>query len=277
MVGAVVSVVLPELLSCLAEYRLLFFGALLLVVLWLAPDGVLGTLARLWRRVDPRTAVSDGFDVARLPRRRQRAARRSSCATSASPSAASRRRPASASPRSPGKVTSVIGPNGAGKTTVLNMIGGFYRPDTGSIRLGDRELAGAPAWKVARAGIARTYQTTKLFGTLSVLDNVLIALRRGRLGEPCRRTRHRARIATPPRRCSPSSAITDRSSTPAGDLPHVDRRLVEIARALATRPRVLLLDEPAAGLMRADKDSLEPAAAPASPISASPSSWSSTT
>ena len=82
----------------------------------------------------------------------------------------------------PGKVTSVIGPNGAGKTTVLNMIGGFYRPDTGSIRLGDAELAGAPAWKVARAGIGRTYQTTKLFETMSVLDNVLIAMRRGRLG-----------------------------------------------------------------------------------------------
>ena len=76
----------------------------------------------------------------------------------------------------PGRITSLIGPNGAGKTTVLNIIGGFYVPDKGSIRLGSQELAGLPAWKVARAGVARTYQTTKLFETMSVLDNVLVAL-----------------------------------------------------------------------------------------------------
>ncbi|HMG53744.1 MAG TPA: ATP-binding cassette domain-containing protein, partial [Kofleriaceae bacterium] len=80
-----------------------------------------------------------------------------------------------------GRVTALIGPNGAGKTTVLNLIGGFYRPDSGSIRLGERELAGRAAWKVARAGIARTYQTTQLFANMTVIDNVLVALRGGRL------------------------------------------------------------------------------------------------
>ena len=155
----------------------------------------------------------------------------------------------------PGKVTSVIGPNGAGKTTVLNMIGGFYRPDSGSIRLGDTELAGAPAWRVARAGIARTYQTTKLFGTMSVIDNVLIALRRGRLGSMRRNRGVRAR-STRRRSAARLRRLSRRARRAAGDLPHVDRRLVEIARALAMRPRVLLLDEPAAGLMRADKDAL---------------------
>src|SRR6185503_7630919 len=84
----------------------------------------------------------------------------------------------------PGRVTALIGPNGAGKTTVLNMIGGFYRPDAGSIRLGARELAATSASTVARTGIARTYQTTQLFGSLSVLDNVLLGFRRGRLGNP---------------------------------------------------------------------------------------------
>jgi branched-chain amino acid transport system ATP-binding protein/branched-chain amino acid transport system permease protein len=253
VVGAVVIVVLPELISSLAEYRLLIFGALLLVVLWLAPEGVLGTLARRLGKISPRTAERSDFDIAAFLGRREpptleveglgidfggiRAA--ADVAFSAEP----------------GHVTAVIGPNGAGKTTVLNMIGGFYRPGSGSIRLGNRDLAGVPAWKAARAGIARTYQTTQLFASLTVLDNVLVGLRRGRLGNPL------AGAATPHELKTGEGLLTFTGYTgaldvPAGDLAHVDRRLVEIARALATAPSVLLLDEPAAGLMRADKAAL---------------------
>ena len=254
VVGALVSVVLPELLSGLAEYRLLFFGAALLVILWVAPEGVLGLLARLWPRRDSAMAVSTPFDVGAF-------------LTPAGPPGALEVRDlgitfggikaatAVTFTAPPGKVTSVIGPNGAGKTTVLNLIGGFYRPDSGSIRLGERELAGRAAWKVARAGIARTYQTTKLFATMSIVDNVLIALRRGRLGSMA------ADAASRGDRDAAEALLAfvgyhGSLSTPAGDLPHVDRRLVEIARALTMRPRVLLLDEPAAGLMRSDKDAL---------------------
>ena len=254
VVGALVSVVLPELLSGLAEYRLLFFGAALLVILWVAPEGVLGLLARLWPRRDSAMAVSTPFDVGAF------------LTPAVAPGALEVRdlgitfggikaATAVTFTAPPGKVTSVIGPNGAGKTTVLNLIGGFYRPDSGSIRLGERELAGSPAWKVARAGIARTYQTTKLFATMSIIDNVLIALRRGRLGSMA------ADAASPADRDAAEALLAfvgyhGSLSVPAGDLPHVDRRLVEIARALAMRPRVLLLDEPAAGLMRSDKDAL---------------------
>jgi branched-chain amino acid transport system ATP-binding protein len=253
-VGAAITVVLPELLSHLAEYRLLFFGVLLLAVLWLAPEGVLGTVARLFRRLDPRAADAGHFDVAAF------------LAADGNPAplkvgnigitfggikAASN----VSFDAEPGKVTSVIGPNGAGKTTVLNMIGGFYRPDIGSVRLGLEELAGAPAWKVARAGIGRTYQTTKLFETMSVLDNVLIAMRRGRLGSML------SAVATNADEEAAEALIAfvgyhGALARLAGDLPHVDRRLVEIARALAMRPRVLLLDEPAAGLMASDKEAL---------------------
>jgi branched-chain amino acid transport system ATP-binding protein len=254
VVGALVSVVLPELLSSLAEYRLLFFGASLLVILWVAPAGVLGLLARLWRRREPSVVAATAFDVAAFLAPKGAAGTlevRDLGITFGGIKAAS----AVSFTALPGKVTSVIGPNGAGKTTVLNLIGGFYRPDSGSIRLGERELAGSPAWKVARAGIARTYQTTKLFATMSIIDNVLIALRRGRLGSMA------ADAASPADRDAAEALLAfvgyhGSLSVPAGDLPHVDRRLVEIARALAMRPRVLLLDEPAAGLMRSDKDAL---------------------
>jgi ABC-type branched-subunit amino acid transport system ATPase component len=153
----------------------------------------------------------------------------------------------------PGRITSIIGPNGAGKSTVLNLACGFYRPDRGSIRLAGREMAGLPSHAVARAGIARTYQTTQLFSHMSVIDNVLVALRRGRLAT--------CDLLAPDR--DPELAAHAESllafvgygaalDCPAGALPHVDKRLVEIARALGTAPSVLALDEPAAGLDRGD-------------------------
>ncbi|HEV7879721.1 MAG TPA: branched-chain amino acid ABC transporter ATP-binding protein/permease [Bradyrhizobium sp.] len=253
-VGAAVTVVLPEMLSNLAEYRLLFFGILLLVVLWLAPEGILGTIARLFRRVDPRAADPQGFDIAAFLAPVAASEPLEVCDIGITFGGIKAASGVSFSAQ-PGRITSVIGPNGAGKTTVLNMIGGFYRPDAGSIRLGNTELAGAPAWKVARAGIARTYQTTKLFQTMSVLDNVLIAMRRGRLGSMLSAAADEADQRAGEGLLS-FVGYHDALARTAGDLAHVDRRLVEIARALAMRPRVLLLDEPAAGLMASDKDSL---------------------
>jgi len=254
LIGAAVTVLLPELLSFLAEYRLLFVGILLLVVLWIAPEGIIGTLARYVRRIDPAVANANeprlsaflAPDVIQHDLLVQGIGISFGGITAASDVTFAAR---------PGRILSLIGPNGAGKTTVLNMIGAFYRPDAGSIRLGTVELAGVPAWRAARAGIARTYQTTQLFADMSVLDNVLMALRRGNLGSPLAgsagaqdRTLAEALLAF----VGYQGAI----AAPASSLPHVDRRLVEIARALATRPRALLLDEPAAGLMRADKTAL---------------------
>jgi branched-chain amino acid transport system ATP-binding protein len=254
LVGAIVTVMIPELLSQLAEYRLLFVGVLLLAVLWLAPEGIIGTVARYFRRADPAAADAGPFDLssylsngivgeALVVRGIGISFGGVTAATDVSFIA------------EPGRITSVIGPNGAGKTSVLNMIGGFYRPNAGSIRLGGAELAGAPAWRIARAGIARTYQTTQLFGDMSVLDNILVASRRGYLGGPL------VGAATLDDSKAAESLLAfvgyhGPLAAMAHDLPHVDRRLVEIARALATRPRVLLLDEPAAGLMRSDKTAL---------------------
>ena len=161
----------------------------------------------------------------------------------------------------PGAITSLIGPNGAGKTTVLNMIGGFYRPDAGTIRLGDTELAGAPAWRIARAGIARTYQTTQLFGAMSVLDNVLIALRRRAAWQSASEQRKR-RQTERAEACSRSSAITARSQRSPATC-RMSTGGWSKSRARSRRGRsVLLLDEPAAGLMRADKAALAQADPP---------------
>ena len=253
-VGATITVVLPELLSGLAEYRLLFFGALLLVVLWLAPEGVIGTIARAVPRREKHKPVAGGFDASRFlaaDGTHQPLAVSELGISFGGIKAATR-----VSFRAEGaKITSLIGPNGAGKTTVLNLIGGFYRPDAGSIRLGGNELAGVPAWRIARAGIGRTYQTTQLFGTLTVAENVLVAMRRGRLGAPFAK----AATADDLRTAEGLLAFVGYRGSPvarAEQLPHVDRRLVEIARALASRPRLLLLDEPAAGLGRTDKTAL---------------------
>jgi branched-chain amino acid transport system ATP-binding protein len=221
------------------------------MVLWLAPEGVLGFLSRRLGGRDGATARLQDFSLHAF-------------LTPASPTKALsidglsiafggvRAATSVALTAEPGRITALIGPNGAGKTTVLNLIGGFYQPDAGSIRLGDSELAGASAARVARAGIARTYQTTQLFGSLSALDNVLIGLRRGRLGNPLAPA-----AGSSERRAAEGLLACVGYKGPLGlaaaELPHVDRRLVEIARALAIRPSVLLLDEPAAGLMRADK------------------------
>jgi ABC-type branched-subunit amino acid transport system ATPase component len=156
-----------------------------------------------------------------------------------------------------GSITSLIGPNGAGKTTALNMLSGFYKPTSGGFRLGTTPLQGLRAFRIARAGVARTYQTSQLFGSLSVEDNVALALGRGTLGRFLGAQRFRAAPArAQARQLLAFCGYAGASDTPAADLAHVDRRLVEIARALATSPQALLLDEPAAGLSREDKAQL---------------------
>ncbi len=256
LVGAVVVGLLPELLSGLEEYRLLFFGALLLVVLWAAPDGVVGGLrrlrARLWP-VAPPPAEAAGAALGLHPR-----ARAGLEAQGITMRFGGVRAVGELGLRAEaGQVTSLIGPNGAGKSTALNVLGGFYQPTAGRFALGATELAGLSAVRIARAGVARTYQTSQPFGSLSVLDNVVLAMGRGRLGPLLGAARRRAPERQ--RRARELLAFCGYTGSPhtlAADLPHVDRRLVEVARALASDPDALLLDEPAAGLSREDKHRL---------------------
>ena len=224
------------------------------MVLWIAPQGLVGVVARLLRKPLPLTAAGAGDDT--LPQRLGLPALRVaelSIAFGGVKAVTSLDFGAE-----PACVTSLIGPNGAGKTTVLNMLSGFYRPDAGAIALGRTALGGQPAWAVARAGIARTYQTSQLFGSLSVLDNLIVAQARGNVAPPFAPGTARRHIESAERGAALARFVgySGDLARSAADLPHVDRRLIEIARALATDPAVLLLDEPAAGLSREDKGRL---------------------
>jgi branched-chain amino acid transport system ATP-binding protein len=154
-----------------------------------------------------------------------------------------------------GEIYGLIGPNGAGKTTLFNLLSGIYRPDTGGFRLGGRDLAGLTPDRVAAAGIARTFQNIRLFASLSALENVMVGrhvrTRAGVVGAVLRTARTVAEERAIERRALELldyMGIGGRANDPAGSLPYGDQRRLEIARALATEPALLALDEPAAGM-----------------------------
>ncbi|MEV6527029.1 ABC transporter ATP-binding protein [Longispora sp. NPDC051575] len=162
-----------------------------------------------------------------------------------------------------GGVVGLIGPNGAGKTTLLNVLSGVGRATSGSLRLNGRSIGRYPADKVARLGVARTFQNLQLFGSLTVTENVLVPQLVGHwatavgglVGLPAARRSRRAQAAF-------AADLLDRvgisayADTNAASLPYGLQRRVEIARALAARPQLLLLDEPLAGLSRSESADL---------------------
>jgi len=154
-----------------------------------------------------------------------------------------------------GSIVGLIGPNGAGKTTCFNMITGFYKPSEGQVLFNGTDITGTPPHRVCRSGIARTFQNIRLFGNETVLENVMIGCHlRQKTGWwqavvwlPSNRREERA-IAERSRELLKVVGLQELAGEKANSLPYGAQRRLEIARALATRPAFLLLDEPAAGM-----------------------------
>jgi ABC-type branched-subunit amino acid transport system ATPase component len=154
-----------------------------------------------------------------------------------------------------GETLGIIGPNGSGKSTLFNVVTGIYRPDRGSVRLRGAEITGRDPRAIAAAGLARTYQNKRLFGSLTVLENVLVPAMRAQSGQwlgdvaafPAARAGQAAglRLALD---CLAFTGLTQLAALPAAGLAYGQQNRLELARALALCPSLLLLDEPAAGL-----------------------------
>ena len=162
-----------------------------------------------------------------------------------------------------GEIVSVIGPNGAGKTSLLNMVSGFYRPTSGTIAFEGRDITNTKPSAIAKLGIARTFQNIALFDGLTVLDNIMLGrhvhMRAGVLASlvywgPAQRelVRHRARVEE----LIEFLKLEDIRKQPAGALPYGLRKRVELGRALALDPKLLLLDEPMGGMNQEEKEDI---------------------
>ena len=149
-----------------------------------------------------------------------------------------------------GEIVGLVGPNGAGKTAFVNCVTGFYTISSGSIRFEGREISHLPLYRRGRLGIARTFQNIRLFKRMSVAENVACALRDA-MRQPLRgllRPGGGAAFRTSVLDLLERVRLTEKADQLAGSLPYGEARRLEIARALATRPRLLFLDEPAAGM-----------------------------
>jgi branched-chain amino acid transport system ATP-binding protein len=160
-------------------------------------------------------------------------------------------------------VFAIIGPNGAGKSTMLNLISGVYQPDSGALNFAGTDLGGLPAHRRVRLGIARTFQKIRLFKQLSVLENVVAGFHIHHDIPAWQYLVHAGAFARDHARCRGEAlellafvGLAGRRDTLAGSLSYGEQRMLEFARALATKPKLLLIDEPAAGLSASEVDSL---------------------
>lgn len=154
-----------------------------------------------------------------------------------------------------GEVFSIIGPNGAGKTTMFNLITGFYRPDEGRIIFMDRDITGTPSYMLAHIGIVRTFQNMRLFGSLTVLENVLSSVLSKKTYNPFSAVFRTRGYAVSEKTAEEKArgfidffGLSGKEDYTASNLSYGEQRRLELARALSTEPRLILIDEPGAGM-----------------------------
>jgi branched-chain amino acid transport system permease protein len=254
-VGAVALTLLDRRLSSLADYRLLVYGGILLAALFVVPQGIVGAVRRLalrprWARPLPKPSpvslgsaegVKEGVLLHIRGVTKEFSGLRALDSVSFDVNG--------------GSIHAVVGPNGAGKTTLLNVVSGVEAPTSGTVLLGDEELTNRSVHGVAEAGVARTFQNLALFSDLSVMENVMVGLHlhaKASLAQSMLRTpavyKEEEAIRQQALGLLQFVGLEHAALTRAGDLPQGHQRLLEVARAIAARPRLLLLDEPAAGL-----------------------------
>jgi branched-chain amino acid transport system permease protein len=259
LLGGLIFAVLPEVLRAVEQVRMVVFAALLLGVVWLLPGGLASLAYRRsgGRARDP--APADRPPEADMPPARPAppvVGAELLVARGLGKSFRGLRAVDRVSLRvAEGEIVGLIGPNGAGKTTCLNMLSGFARPDQGSVRFLGRDIATLAPNRVAALGLVRTFQQTTLFPDLTVGDNILVATHLERpesllstLAATAGFLAREAQRAAVARATLETVGLSHRAADKAGVLPYGEQRLLAVALALATRPTLLLLDEPAAGL-----------------------------
>ena len=162
-----------------------------------------------------------------------------------------------------GEITAIIGPNGAGKTTVFNLLAGFYEPTEGSVFFDGQDMKGIPTYKRTSLGMARTFQNINLFKSMSVMDNALVGLHTRMKADPISCILHTPKMMKEQNKAKEEMmeildllGLADVADVPAGSLSYGKQKNLEIARAVATHPKLLLLDEPASGLNTQELDEL---------------------
>jgi branched-chain amino acid transport system permease protein len=262
VIGAAVLTLLPEMLHDFDTYRLIVYGSFILITLYFLPNGVMGALES--RGTSARKEAPDATSARVSPRWIVGTKGTELEVRNVSRSFGGVRALQNVSMRvSPGSVHALIGPNGAGKTTLINILTGFYRADLGELAMDGAVLRLRSLSDAASLGIGRTFQTIKLFGDLTVLEQVMVGFARhskvgilGALigGRGLRRDAERS--AADAQELIRFVGLNGFENASASRLAYGHRRLVEIARALAVRPKVLLLDEPAAGLVAQEIEAL---------------------
>ncbi|MEO3997308.1 branched-chain amino acid ABC transporter ATP-binding protein/permease [Mesorhizobium sp. CAU 1732] len=260
--GVLAFYVLPELLTVLREYRMIVFGAGLLAFSVFLPAGLAGGLHAFTRRGRTRKTVASRGSEATQEAKAVEGAALTVDGLSKNFGGLKALNDVSLH-ASKGSIHVIVGPNGSGKTTLLNIVSGFYPASGGTIRLDDKPLVGRSPATIASFGIQRTFQTPKLLGELTLLENTCFgAYTREKattfeiaLSLP-RARREKQEIVAEAHRLLRLVGLDHLDDLPAAELTHGQQRLAEIARALMAHPNIILLDEPAAGLSLGELDRL---------------------